>query len=252
MTKWRFALALAALLTSQAGADEEIILASPSYWCPFSCTAGDRQEGFTVDIIRWIFARHAIPVRLVNENYSRALSDVRSGHYTASPSTLKDEAPDFIYPDEAISSNRFCFYTRADDSWHYSGASSLSGRSTGIIQGYSYGEELDAFIRDNGQAFQAHSGNDLTTRLLKQLLLKRFDTFVEEENLVDYTLRNQPRSGIRNAGCASGKLAYMAIAPRHPKAQEYARLFSAGMREMRRNGELARVLARYGLKDWQQ
>lgn len=251
MSRRSLALALSLLLMGQASASEEIVLASPAYWCPFSCTAGEEQEGFTVDIIRWIFARHAIPVRLVNENYSRALSDVRSGRYTASPSTLPEEAPDFVYPDEAISSNRFCFYTRSTDGWRYSGAPSLSERSTGIIRGYSYGEDLDAFIHDHPQAFQLHSGNDLTERLLKQLQLKRFDTFVEEENLVAYVLRNQPQHGIRNAGCTSGKLAYMAINPNQPKAKEYARLFSEGMREMRRSGELARVLARYGLRDWQ-
>ncbi|MBC9249558.1 hypothetical protein A9179_04615 [Pseudomonas alcaligenes] len=251
MVRWRFALALALLPACLARAGEEIVLASPAYWCPFSCTAGSVREGFTVEIIRTIFARHGIPVRLVNENYSRALNDVRSGRYTASPSTLRDEAPDFVYPEEAVSSNRFCFYTRASDDWRYHGVQSLATRNTGIIQGYSYGAELDAYIRQHGQVFQLHAGNDLTERLLKQLLLKRFDTFVEEENLVAYTQHQQPQEGIRKAGCIGGTLAYMAIGPGHPQAQEYARLFSEGMREIRANGVLQRILARYGLKDWQ-
>lgn len=252
MAKWRLALAWAVLLSTQAQAGEEIVLASPAYWCPFSCTAGSSREGFTVEIIRWIFAQHAIPVRLVNENYSRALSDVRSGRYTASPSTLKDEAPDFVFPDEAISFNRFCFYTRTNDDWRYGGVPSLAGRRIGIIQGYAYGAALDAYIRQHGEAFQVLAGNELTTRLIQQLILKRIDTFVEEENLIAYSLQQQPPAAIRQAGCASGRLAYMAIAPGHPRARDYARLFSQGLREMRRTGQLALILARYGLRDWHQ
>ncbi|WP_068825476.1 substrate-binding periplasmic protein [Pseudomonas sp. BMS12] len=230
---------------------EEIVLASPSYWCPYSCTAGASEEGFTIDIIRWIFQRHGIAVRLVNENYSRALSDVRSGRYTASPSTIPEEAPDFVYPQEAVSSNRFCFYTRADSDWRYQGPQSLAGKTAGIIQGYAYGERLDAYIHEHGADFHKHTGNDLTRRLLRQLQLGRFDTFLEEENLVAYTLRLKPGNAPRMAGCEPRSLAYMAIAPDHPRAQAYADLFDEGMREMRASGALAEVLGRYGLSDWQ-
>ncbi|NQD95428.1 transporter substrate-binding domain-containing protein [Pseudomonas sp. CrR25] len=248
-------LVMAALLWAAhpaSGAAEEIVLVSPAYWCPFSCTAGSAQEGFTVDIIRWIFARHAIDVRLVNGNYSRALLEVRSGRYTATPSSLKSEAPDFTYPEKAISFNRFCFYTRAEDDWRYTGTSTLHGRQVGIIQHYSYGTSLDALIRTQAEIFRNHAGNDLTQRLIKQLQLKRLDTFIEEEHLVRYALLQHPHYAVRQAGCERGELAYMAISPNHPRRDAYARLFSEGMREIRRNGVLQQILSAYGLNDWQR
>lgn len=231
---------------------EEITLVSPAYWCPFSCTAGAAQEGFTVDIIRWIFARHGISVRLLNENYSRALADVRSGRYSASPSTFKDEAPDFTYPEQAVSFNRFCFYTRPDDDWSYQGLASLAPRQVGIIQNYAYGHELDALIQQQPAIFRPYSGNDLTLRLIKQLQLKRFNTFIEEENLVNYTQQQNPGIPLRQAGCQDGTLAYMAISPLHPQREAYARLFDEGMHEIRRNGVLQQILSAYGLSDWQR
>ncbi|MGB4073973.1 substrate-binding periplasmic protein [Pseudomonas sp.] len=230
---------------------EEITLASPAYWCPFSCTAGAQQEGFTVEIIRWIYARHGISVRLVNQNYSRALSEVRSGRYTATPSTLKAEAPDFSYPAQAISSNRFCFYTLAGSSWQYNGSASLTGQQVGIIQNYAYGPALDALIQAQPERFQAHTGNDLTLRLIQQLQRKRLDSFIEEENLVSYTLLHNPGHSLRQAGCEPGSLAYMAISPNHPRRAEYAQMFDSGMQEIRRSGVLNQILSAYGLSDWQ-
>ncbi|HLA29429.1 MAG TPA: transporter substrate-binding domain-containing protein [Pseudomonas sp.] len=248
-------LAMAPLLWGSllgAAAAEEITLVSPAYWCPFSCTAGAPQEGFSVDIIRWIFARHGISVRLVNENYSRALAGVRSGRYSASPSTFKDEAPDFTYPEQAVSFNRFCFYTRADDDWRYLDLASLAPRQVGIIQNYAYGRDLDALIRQQPAIFRPHTGNDLTLRLIMQLQLKRFDTFIEEESLVHYTLLQNPGHSLRQAGCQDGTLAYMAISPVHPQREAYARLFDQGMREIRRSGVLQQILSAYGLSDWQR
>lgn len=245
------AAALLCLLNTSLEA-EEITLVSPAYWCPFSCTAGAEREGFTVEIIRWIFARHEISVRLVNENYSRALSGVRSGRYSATPSTFKDEAPDFTFPAQAISSNRFCFYSRSDDPWHYQGLDSLTGRKTGVIQNYAYSSELDELIRAQPQLFQPHTGNDLTLRLIKQLQRQRLDSFVEEENLVSYTLLHNPGHQLRQSGCETGRLAYMAISPTHPRRDDYARMFDTGMQELRRSGVLNQILAAYGLSDWQR
>ncbi|MGH8353414.1 MAG: substrate-binding periplasmic protein [Pseudomonas sp.] len=175
---------------------------------------------------------------------------MRSGRYTATPPTFKDEAPDFSFPAEPVSANRFCFYTAQADAWTYAGVASLEGRSVGIIQNYAYGAELDALIRRQPQSFRLNSGNDLTLRLIQQLQHKRFDTFVEEENLVNYTLLRHPGYALRVAGCEAEKFAYMAISPKHPRHAEYARMFSAGMQEIRRHGVLDKILSAYGLRDW--
>jgi polar amino acid transport system substrate-binding protein len=244
------ALLLAIAVAMPARADE-IVLASPDYWCPFSCKAGSAREGFTVDIVREIFSAAGHTVRLVNENYSRALIDVRAGSYTATASTFHDEAPDFVFPAQPISRNRFCVYVPADSRWTYRGAASLDelGR-VGVIRDYAYGAALDAAIKTAPKRFDLHTGDGLTERMLRRLQLGRMDAFIEEENLVAYTLTQHPELAARNAGCEAPSYAYMAISPRHPKAQDYARLFSEGMVKLRKSGRLKAILARYGLAEW--
>lgn len=242
------ALLLATALPAQA---DEIVLASPDYWCPFSCKAGAAQEGFTVDIVREIFTAAGHRVRLVNQNYSRALLDVRAGVYTATPSTLRDEAPDFVFPDQPISRNRYCVYTRPDSTWRYRGRASLDELGhVGVIRDYSYGAALDAALKSAPQRFEVHTGDGLTERMLRRLQLGRMDAFVEEENLVAWTLKQQPGLAARSAGCEAPSYAYLALSPRHPKAQGYARVFSDGMARLRRTGRLRTILAGYGLAEW--
>jgi len=236
-------------LAGPAWADE-IVLVSPDYWCPFSCKAGEAREGFTVDIIREIFEHAGHRVRLVNENYSRALVDVRNGKFVATPSTFREEAPDFVFPELPISRNRYCFYVAADSAWRYAGPASLRGRKTGVIKDYSYGAELDRLVQAQPLGFEVHTGDDLTQRLIRLVRMGRLDGFVEEENLVSYAQQGEGRAALRNAGCVRSSYAYMAISPAHPQAQAYARLFSEGMRRLHKSGRLKAILADYGLPVW--
>lgn len=250
ITRRLAALLLACTAAPLARADE-IVLASPDYWCPFSCKAGAAREGFTVDIVREIFSAAGHQVRLVNENYSRALLDVRAGTYTATPSTFREEAPDFVFPTQPISRNRYCVYVAADSRWTYRGAASLAElKHVGVIRGYAYGAALDAAIQATPGRFEMHTGDGLTERMLRRLQLGRMDAFIEEESLVAYLLKQQPQLAARMAGCEAPSYAYMALSPRHPKAQDYARLFSDGMLRLRRSGRLKAILADYGLTEW--
>jgi polar amino acid transport system substrate-binding protein len=247
---WRGVCLLWLLAGASVAAADEVVLVSPDYWCPFSCKAGDAQEGFTVDIIREIFFGAGHTIRLVNENYSRALLDVRSGRFTATPSTFRDEAPDFVFPEVPISRNRYCFYVGPFSGWRFTGPDSLQGRHTGLIRDYSYGAELDPLVRSQPDAFESLSGDNLTQRMVQLVLAGRLDGFVEEENLVSYTLARHPEWKLRTAGCLSASYAYMALSPANPKAQAYARLFSEGMIRLRKSGRLKAILANYGLQVW--
>lgn len=239
-----------ALILPAAAWAKEIKVAAPDFWCPFSCKVGSGEEGFTIDILRAIFEKKGIKVSFQNLNYSRALDDVRKGTLTATPSTLKEEAPDFVFPEEPISQNRYCFYTAETSKWEYKGASSLKGIKTGVITGYSYGPEVDQFIKDNPKSVDAMAGEDLTVKLIKKVMAKRNDAFVEEENLINYTLSKNKDLKIRNAGCEQPTFGYAAFSPALKESKDHAKTFSEGIKELRSSGKLKEIMAKYGLKDW--
>lgn len=240
--------AFAAASTPDKG--EELVIAAPAFWCPFSCTAGATPEGFTLDILRAIFEPRGVRIRLINENYARALEDVRQGRYGATPSTFKEEAPGFVFPELPISRNQYCFYTAAGHAWRYTGVRSLGRQRVGIVKGYSYGPQLDQAIAQNEASFDISGGEDVTYRMARKVLMNRLDSFVEDESLVQYTMAIHPELKLRNAGCAPPRLAYLALSPAMPKSAAYAHAFDEGMQRLRASGQLERIMATYGLHDW--
>ncbi|GAA5177299.1 transporter substrate-binding domain-containing protein [Niveibacterium umoris] len=242
-------LVATAQLASPAHA-EVLDIVAPAFWCPFACQAGDAREGFTIEILRAIFEPAGHKVVLHNENYARALADVRSGQFLATPSTLHDEAPDFVFPEEPVSRNRYCFFTRPNDAWLYSGAGTLKGRTVGVVQGYSYGEAIDHAMEKHAARFEVVAGDDLTLRLARMMQAERIDAFVEEENLVAWLRFKEVVPPLRAAGCEAPLYGYVAFSPTNPRSKTYAAQFSRGIRQLRADGRLARILARYGLRDW--
>jgi polar amino acid transport system substrate-binding protein len=234
---------------------DEIVIAAPAFWCPFSCTADTRPEGFTIDILRAVYEPLGIRIRLVNENYARALQDVRNGHYGATPSTYKEEAPGFVFPKLPISRNQYCFYAAADSNsnnkpWSYNGNSaSLRGHRIGIVKGYSYGNDLDHAIEHQLAQFDVSVGEDITYRMAQMVMSGRLDSFIEDVNLVQYILATHADLKLRNAGCAPARFAYLALSPAIAKSAAYAHAFDEGIKRLRASGQLEKIMGYYGLHD---
>ncbi|RFP15905.1 MULTISPECIES: ABC transporter substrate-binding protein [unclassified Duganella] len=245
-----FAAMGVACAAQPAGAADAIVVVAPDYWCPFSCKAGAAHEGFTIDILRAVFVPLGRQVNYENLNYARALLGVRTGRYTATSPTYKDEAPDFIYPATPISRNRYCFYTAPDSHWLYKNAASLAGQRVGIVQGYTYGKEIDQAVVQKTAAFEVNYGEDLTYRLARKLLLGRLDSFVEDENLVSYTMAMHADVRLRQAGCAPVSYSYFALSPALPESRALAREFDEGIARLHESGQLERIMKTYGLHDW--
>ncbi|XHS76566.1 substrate-binding periplasmic protein [Burkholderiaceae bacterium UC74_6] len=234
---------------STGTAAHELTVAAPAFWCPFSCTAGSRHEGFTLDILRAVFEPRGIQVRLINENYARALQDVRDGHYGATPSTFKQEAPGFVFPKTPISRNQYCFYTAPGQRWSYAGIGSLKGQRVGIVKGYSYGGRLDQAIAAKAAQFDVSVGDDITHRMARMVMSQRLDSFVEDESLVQYILSSHPELQLRNAGCEPARYAYLALSPARAESAALAKAFDEGLQRLRAGGQLEQIMQHYGLHD---
>jgi polar amino acid transport system substrate-binding protein len=234
---------------SETRAEESLVvsIAAPDYWCPYACDLSGSRSGFTVDIVR--FALESGGHRVVYQNlpYDRALFEARRGRIDAVLPTFREEAPDVIFPSQAVSLTEYCFYVSEDEPWRYDGLDSLKNRQFVATSGYSYGNDMDAYISENlDKRVTLIQGNGVSGRLRELVRRKRFDALLDDRLLFEFS---QDSTGLSNAGCLVERHdGYLALSPENPdRSNTIARAFDGGIKDMREDGQLCEILEDYGL-----
>ena len=145
MKKVSLVLAGIFLLSTMISAD--VISIRADSWEPHNGEPGAAKPGYIIEIVSKIFkdAGHSIDYQIMPWN--RALTSVHDGKFNAVVGTDQKESPDFIFPTEAQGVFQMGFFVSADNSWKYNGLSSLNGKTLGVINEYSYGVEIDKYIK---------------------------------------------------------------------------------------------------------
>ncbi len=236
-------------------ANADVLTIRADQYCPLNCAPGSSSPGFMIDIANEIFGKagHKVDYKLMG--WQRAIAEGKAGNIHAIVGALKDDAPDFIYPANEQGRSMQCFYTLKDHPWQFDGLASLSKITLGTINGYSYGEELDAYIKaheKDGKVQMLVANDEPLVLNIRKLQGKRVDAIVEAQPVAIYTLKQQKATDtVHEAGCEKkAQDIFIAFSPKHPKSHEYAELLSKGMQDLRNSGHLSKILARYGLKDW--
>lgn len=225
-------------------------------WCPYNCEPGSATPGFMIEIAQKVLGEAGHTIEYSNLPWSRAIDEARKGKYTAIVGAAKDDAEDFVFPGNALGISKTVFAIRKGDPWKYSGIASLAGVSVGTIQDYSYSEEFDAYVAANAKdsaKIQVATGEDALSTNIKKLEAKRIGAFVEDNAVLQYELKQAGKAGAFDvAGDLGDAELFIAFSPALPESKEYARLLGEGVAKLRASGELATILAKYGVSDWQK
>ena len=232
----------------------EIILAA-DYWCPFNCQPQSSQPGYMIEVAQRIFAQHNIKVNYQIIPWSRALKMCRKGEIAAVVGGYQSDAPDFIYPTIEQGMIGFSFFSLRNMNWRYLGLTSLEDKRLAIAYDYAYSAELGSYIKKNqankDKLFIAYGDQPLKKNI--QLLERDLvDVIIETEPVFWYVSKQINKQHLfRQAGkLQSAQAAYIAFSPAIVESQHYAEILSQGMQRLRESGELASILAKYGLTDW--
>ena len=224
-------------------------------WCPINCEVNSQYEGFMVHMARVIFSKagHSIEYKVMP--WSRALSEVKAGNINGAIGASIDECTDCIFPQHEQGMVSLEMFTKKQDTWRYDGLASLKGKTLAVIADYAYSDELDAYIKrhkNNRNIIQVAFGNDPLERVIKKLSNDRVDVAIETGEVFWYTANKlNLKDQFSAAGLAfEAEKIYIAFTPETEKSQEYANILSEGMKELRRSGELQRIMELYGLDDW--
>lgn len=248
------------LLACQAhGARAETLTMAADSWCPYNCDAGASQEGAIVEIAEAAFAKHGITVEYINLPWSRAIVDTRGGKYNAIIGASHDDAPDFVFPAEQQAEMVNAFYVKQGNPWRFGGIESLDHVSIGIIADYTYNKNLDPYLKrytHDMKRVQVISGDNALEVNIKKLLAGRIGAILEAQDVMQYKIEQMKLADkIAEAGVAERTdqdRLYIAFSPAQKESKKYAQILSKEMQAMRKSGELASILSRYGMKDWKR
>ena len=228
------------------------ILIVADEWPPYCGKAGSTYPGYGIEIARQVFEAAGHTFKYLNLPWTRAIKETRAGRYNAIIGAYKEEAPDFVFPEEEFGVSRYSFYAKRGSLWTYDGIESLQSKQIGLIKGYSYGEDLNAYFKKNALHVQYTYGDDPLFQNIKKLLAGRYDTIIASENVMNYKINEMGVVGeVINVGVTdiSGKL-YIAFSPKNENSVKYADTLSKGIRNLKNSGELVKILNRYGLHYW--
>ena len=129
---------------------------------------------------------------------------------------------------------------------------SLAEVDLAVIQGYNYGENLNVYIKANPSKVTDMGGNDVVRRNLGMLMKGRIDVYLEDRNIAFYTAKKMGiLDEIEVAGTEGTPIAlYIGFSPAIAQSKQYAQILSEGIRRVRKNGQLKKILDKYGVADW--
>jgi len=242
---------LSLLLGSGLARAEKLVIAG-DLWCPINCAADAEQRGIFVELAEQIFAESGIEVEYRVINWARAVHDTRRGKLGALIGAGVQDAPDFIFTPTAPGVSRMCFYALRGGTWRYQGLKSLQAVRLGAINGYSYGAELDLYLREHHDLAQVQlmTGDRALQSNLRKLRHDRIDVLVENAWVMQALLsENYLHGDIVEVGCRQPDIPiYLAFAPGLADSARYARLFEQGLLRFREDGRMDELLQRYGLR----
>ncbi|MDH4560520.1 transporter substrate-binding domain-containing protein [Pseudomonas sp. BN411] len=249
--RWQvLALLIVPLLFPTARAETLVI--AGDIWCPINCQPGSPRPGIFVELAREIFGEAGIKVEYRVVNWARAVHDTRSGRLDALIGAGMQDAPDFIFTPSAPGVSRMCFYVAPGSQWRYRGLESLAGVRLGSINSYSYGQELDTYIRikrNDPAQVQVVSGDQALDMNVEKVLLGRIDATIENAWVMDALLASTGQQGkLVKAGCRTPDVPiYLAFSPALKASARHAAVFEAGLKRLRESGRMNALLQRYGL-----
>lgn len=238
------------LMTTSA----ETIVLKADRWCPFNCEPtekGKQENGYMIDVARMIFERKGHNVVYQVDSWSNAIRSVREGKATGLVATTIADAPDFIYSEKHMGTNKECFYVKKADAWEFLSTENLKGRKLGTVDSYAYSAEVTAFILENPKMITKVAGDNPLEKNLALLDKGDIDTIVENPFVFNYfTEKKKIRDQYADAGCTTGDDLYIAFSPKNPRSKEFAKMLSDGILQLRKDGSLDKIINKYSLKEW--
>ena len=247
------ATALTSLTLTAGSAFADTISIRADDWFPMNGDPNSATPGYMIELATKIFgdAGHTVEYRTMP--WERAVSSVREGQFNCVVGAYKEDAPDFIFPNESWGLDEQAFFVTKDESWRYENVGSLDSAKIGVVGGYAYNEDIDGYIKANAKGnIQETKGDKALEKNIKKVLAKRITTTIESLTVMNAQLKDMGQSGALIKAGSPGEASdmYIACSPAKDSSKDLIKLVDEGTSKLRASGELQNILGKYGLSDW--
>lgn len=224
-------------------------------WCPYNCSPASDHPGYVIELAKEIFEKAGYQLKYEYVPWARVVQGIEEGTYDGAVGAARGDIPSAVFPDEEQGSVLNSLFVRKGETWQYTGLDSFKKIRLGVIGGYYYSDEINAYLdaNANSSTIDVARGEDAVAQCLKKLLENDIDVYIEDPNVAYYTA-NQiglDKEKLALAGTIGDPLSiYIAFSAKKTEAKHWAEILSNGMKELRANGRLAEIMQRYGMKDW--
>ena len=251
-------LAILILLLQQNVVIAERLIVAAIDYCPYQCVPEkeDGKVGYVTEILRVIYERAGYDITFQRTPYKRGVQGVERGEYDLMPNVNSGHSKKIIFSKHRNGVLQQNFYVKKGEKWKYCGIESLRDITVGSVIGYDYSSfspEYESYLQkhQNSQAVQYVGGAYGPMTNLKKILKGRITTFNEDKYLFEYlTGKCGLKDEFELAGTLGKNMQYVGFAPNNPRSEHLAEIFDEGITELRKSGELKRILAKYNLEDW--
>ena len=230
-------------------------------YCPYYCKDQQAEPsrlapkpGFVVEILEYAFKSKGYDIEYVFRPWERGIRELTEGKVNGLLIASKGDAPRHVFPDNEQGRSIGCYYVRANSQWRFNSVSSLQGVRLGVVKGYEYSEPLNGFLKQNSNNKQVVylTGQRPMERILNMIELKRLDLTMADANIADYLIHQfGNKARVKKSSCGMDYLNfYVTFSPVLGGSKRQAKILSDAMDELRSNGNLQKILARYGVSDW--
>ena len=229
-------------------ADAPVLRIRADSWMPFNGDPAAKQPGYVVEFLREIFEPQGIKVDYQTMPWEAALKAAAAGEIEGVIGANKKEAEQLVTGAEPIAEPQFALFVRKDNPWKYESLRSLKDVRLGAVEGYSYWDSLDGYIKKSSPpALKIYSGDTPLAEAMADLVAGKIDALPESVLVFVWAAKNSGRkfTDFRMACTETSDPIYVAFSKNEP-GRKYARLFDLGLRKLKESGRFDAILASYG------
>jgi polar amino acid transport system substrate-binding protein len=248
---------LFSFVSDNAAAQSKVITIRADIWPPYNDAPNAKMQGSMVDIVRHIFEKQGYTIDYQLMPWNRSIEEVEKGAYDAIIGA-SSEGPTCITPKEAIGVMENHLFVKKGTAWRYTGPDSLKTAIIGVIADYTYAEGFDAYVaknKNNTKKIDVMFGDSPLEKNIQKLQAGRITAIVENPLVFQWVaVRNMglKMTDFEDVGTLeNSKLnLYIKFTSKKDISRTYADIFDRGIAELRRSGELKKILDKYGMRDW--